>query len=58
MIRRLAKSRTARAFSIVARPTFKAKYENFIDGKFVAPINNEVFSPVAYRINMFFKISF
>lgn len=37
-----------RAFStLVARPTFKPKYDNFINGKFVAPVGGQYFDNVS-----------
>ena len=32
---------------LVARPQFKAKYDNFIDGKFVKPIGGKYFDNVS-----------
>jgi aldehyde dehydrogenase len=41
-------SKTINAMStIVNRPTFKAKYDNFIGGKFVPPVKGEYFDNVS-----------
>ena len=37
----------ARRMSLVARPQIKAKYDNFINGKFVAPVNGAYFDNVS-----------
>ncbi len=36
-----------RRMSQVSRPTFKAKYDNYINGKFVAPVNGAYFDNVS-----------
>ena len=33
--------------NVVARPDFKAKYDNYIGGKFVAPVNGTYFDVVS-----------
>ena len=33
--------------NIAARPDFKAKYDNYIGGKFVAPVNGNYFDVVS-----------
>lgn len=37
----------ARMATIIERPTFKEKYDNFIGGKFVAPVNGKYFDNVS-----------
>jgi aldehyde dehydrogenase len=32
--------------TIISRPEFKAKYDNYIGGKFVAPVNGEYFDVI------------
>jgi hypothetical protein len=36
-----------RSFAILARPTFPSHYDNFIDGKFVAPVDGKYFDNVS-----------
>lgn len=46
-ISRLAKTQKLNLSNLVARPKFKAHYDNFIDGKFVPPVAGKYFDNVS-----------
>eukprot|EP01040_Poterioochromonas_malhamensis_P023090 gene23090-28220_t len=46
-IARLAKTQKLNLSNLVARPKFKAHYDNFIDGKFVPPAAGKYFDNVS-----------
>ena len=47
-IHRNLKLKTSRLLSnLVAKPILKSKYDNFINGKFIAPLNGKYFDNVS-----------
>lgn len=46
-LRMRATTIAGRSLAIVARPQFKAKYDNYINGKFVPPVGKEYFDNVS-----------
>jgi hypothetical protein len=49
-------TRKGRYFAVMARPTFPSHYDNFINGKFVPPVDGKYFdnvSPIGMSIISF-----